>query len=128
MKSAKLVVLVIDDDPDHADSLAEFVEVCDHTSRVARSAAEALALLSTEPVDLILVDLVLPDLHGNALVAQIRALGITCRIVATTGSPGKAVYEAAVEAGVNSFLLKPFALDKIEAEIERVLATPDTSD
>lgn len=124
MQSAKLVVLIIDDDPDHADLLAEFVDACDHTARVARTAADALALLSTQPVDLILVDLVLPDLHGNLLVTQIRALGVRCRIVATTGLPGKAVHDAAVEAGVNSFLLKPFALAKIRAEIEHVLASP----
>lgn len=123
--SAKLVVLIIDDDPDHADLLAEFVDACDHTARVARTAAEALAVLATEPVDLILVDLVLPDLHGNLLVTQIRALGVTCRIVATTGFPGQAVQDAALKAGVNAFLLKPFALAKIRAEIDCVLASPD---
>jgi CheY-like chemotaxis protein len=123
----KLVVLVIDDDPDHADLLGEFVQACDQAVRVVRTAREALALLAVEQVQLILVDLVLPDLHGTELITRIRALGITCRIVATTGFPGKAVHAAAVTAGVDSLLMKPFALSKIRDEIDRVLTDRDAT-
>ena len=120
MSKSVLRVMVVDDDPDHADLLADFVTMCGHEPVIARCAADALALVGT-PFDLILVDLGLPDIHGDQLVRELRAQGITCRIVATTGFGGQHTRDNSHRSGVDSFLLKPFPLAKIREEIDHVV-------
>jgi DNA-binding response OmpR family regulator len=121
MAKLALRVLVVDDDPDHADLLGDFVTMCNHEPVIARCAADALAVVETQTFDIILVDLGLPDIHGDQLVRELRARGITCRIVATTGFGGQHARESSQRSGVDSFLLKPFPLAKIREELDHVI-------
>jgi CheY-like chemotaxis protein len=115
-----LSVLIVEDDLDHADLLAEFIGDCEHRVLVARSAKEALAIAKTGNLDLIFVDLVMPEHDGFDLVRTLRESGLRCRIVATTGLGGKEAQLRASHSGVDAFLLKPFPLIKIKAELDAV--------
>ena len=121
MAKLALRVLVVDDDHDHADLLADFVSMCSHEPVIARCAADALAFVEMQRFDLILVDLGLPDIHGDQLVRELRARGITCRIVATTGFGGQQTRDSSQRSGVDAFLLKPFPLAKIREELDHVI-------
>lgn len=113
--------MVVDDDPDHADLLGDFVTMCSHQPVIARCAADALALVETHEFDLILVDIGLPDIDGDQLVRELRTRGISCRIVATTGFGGPHARERSQRSGVDAFLLKPFPLAKIREELDHVM-------
>ncbi len=119
----QLSMLIVDDDPDHADLLAELLVESGHEALVARCAAEALAIVEYVTFDLVLVDLGLPDEHGSDLVARLRARGLRCRIVATTGFGGAEVKDRALKSGVDAFVMKPFGLAKISAEIAHVISS-----
>lgn len=123
MAKLALRVMVVDDDPDHADLLAEFVTMCGHQPVIARCATDALSFVATNVFDLILVDLGLPDLHGDTLVRQLRERGIKCRIVATTGFGGQHARDSSMRSGVDAFFLKPFPLARIREELEKLVAS-----
>jgi DNA-binding response OmpR family regulator len=115
-----LSVLIVDDDPDHADLLAEFVMACGHYTLVARNGSEAMRLAQMMLFDVILLDIGLPDGDGTQLVKELRGRGITSRIIATTGYGSAVVRDLAVRAGIDVFLLKPFSLSRIRAELDDV--------
>ena len=121
MTKSVLRVMVVDDDPDHADLLGDFVTMSGHEPVIARCAADALTLVETKTFDLILVDIGLPDIDGDQLVRELRARGITCRIVATTGFGSQRTRDSSQRSGVDAFLLKPFPLSKIRDEIDHVM-------
>ena len=114
-------VLVVDDYPENAEMLAELVASYGHRVRIAGDGAEALALLAAEPASLVFLDVGLPDMDGYEVAAAIRArLGAGCQIVALTGFDGQEERAAALRAGCDAFLVKPFK----PLEIERLLAAP----
>lgn len=120
-------ILVVDDD--------EVVRVC--ASRIlaeygfeveaAPDADTALKLLSTEPFDLLLTDLQLPDLDGIELIreAQRRKIRIRSLVISGYGTIGRAV--EAVKAGAEQFITKPFLPDELMAVISQILSNSETT-
>lgn len=117
----RLRVLIVDDEHDHVDLLAEFITELGHHTATAHTAAEALTQTASARFDLILVDFLLPDQSGDELVRQLRARGITARIIATTGFNTRQTRDNVARAGVDAFLLKPFSLAKIRFELEQLV-------
>jgi len=69
-------ILVVDDDPQIADYLAELLTMAGYAARVARGGLEALARLSSperDEIDLLLLDVMMPDLDGYEVVQRLRA-------------------------------------------------------
>ncbi|MEU0933717.1 MULTISPECIES: response regulator [unclassified Embleya] len=103
--------LVVEDDPVLAEAHAVF------TGRVPEfevvgvtgSGTEALRLLSTRPVDLVLLDLYLPDLHGLDLCRTMRGQGHDADVIAVTSARDLRLVRSAVSLGVVQYLLKPFS-------------------
>lgn len=114
---APLSVLVIDDDRDHAELLATIISDREHRAMIASTASDALAVVSAVHVDLIFVDIGLPDLDGYQLVEQLRAAGVTCRIVITTAYGDRRTRLHAIRPGIDGFLLKPFPVASVLAEL-----------
>lgn len=114
-------VLVVEDDPITADAHRMYVERVPgfQVAAVAHSGAAALRLLDRRPVDLILLDLNLPDGHGLQLVRSIRAAGHTADVIAVTSARDLGVVRQAVSLGVVQYLLKPFAFRALRDRLER---------
>ncbi|MEU4691917.1 chemotaxis protein CheB [Actinoplanes sp. NPDC023714] len=117
------VVLLVDDNPDLRAYLSRLL---DDRYEVAAAAdgAQALQVLATRPVDLVLTDAMMPRLDGLALLAAIRtdpALRQTPVIVLTAvADPDAAV--AALAAGAHDYVVKPFTARELVARIEAQLA------
>lgn len=107
---AEVRVLVVDDEPRVAAGHAEFVARVPGFTPVATVGTlhEALRVLPREPVDLVLLDLNLPDGHGLELVRSLRAAGRTVDILAITAVREVPVVRAALALGVVGYLMKPF--------------------
>src|SRR6185437_5560277 len=74
-----------------------------------------------QPVDLVLLDLALPDGAGQGLLKELRALPAPPDVLVITGHATLESAIDAVEAGAAGYVTKPFDLDALESRIEEVL-------
>lgn len=106
-------VLIIDDDIDFADGLAEVVEMLGHETETANSGEEGLAKAKASRFDVALVDVGLPGRSGVELVRELRAAHGELRCVLMTGySTDWLNRNGANEIDV-PVLTKPLSLDRI---------------
>jgi CheY-like chemotaxis protein len=111
---ASLRVLVVDDSIDSAEMLAELISALGHHVRVAHLAASALDQLDAAPVDLIFLDLSLPDQDGLSVARAVRTrFGDSVRIIALTGFSGVEERAQSIAAGCEQFIVKPLKLDQL---------------
>lgn len=117
-------VLVVEDEPVAADAHRAYVERVPgfQVVGIAHTGADALRELAAAEVDLVLLDLHLPDRHGLDLVRAMRAAGHPADVIAVTSARDLAVVRAAVSQGVVQYLLKPFAFAALSDRLERYAA------
>jgi response regulator of citrate/malate metabolism len=103
-------VLIVEDDALIAEAHAAYTGRVDgfQVVAVAHTAQRAMAALRAHPVDLMLLDLNLPDMNGLELCRSLRAAGIATDVLVVTSARDLAVVRAAVSLGVTHYLLKPF--------------------
>jgi response regulator of citrate/malate metabolism len=113
-------VLVVDDEPITAEADAEYVRRLPgfEVAGVAESGREALRLLRDESVDLVLLDMNLPDIHGLDLCRRIRSSGLEVDVIAITAVRDVAVVRAAVSLGIVLYLIKPFTFPAFAEKLE----------
>ncbi|MBL8299762.1 MAG: response regulator [Rhodanobacteraceae bacterium] len=99
--------LVVDDDPDVAALLEVLLGDFGMRARIATNVAEAIAMVAAEVPDLVLVDVELPGLSGNAAVYQLRSQGYKGRIVTVSANATESARSAAITAGADHYLTKP---------------------
>ena len=101
-------ILVIDDEPFVLDTMARSLErVGFHVLR-AESAEEARRLATTSTLELILSDVNMPGLRGPDLVTELKAAGIACPVMFTSGDPSFEVVDKSLQVPGATFLPKPF--------------------
>ena len=118
-------VLVVEDEELAAEAHAEYTRRVEgfQVVGIARSAGEAVRHLSAQQdVDLILLDLHLPDGHGLGLLQRLRAAGHLCDVIAVTSARDAEVVRRAVTQGVVLYLLKPFSFATFRAKLEQYAA------
>jgi len=117
-------VLVVDDDPTFCGIMAEILKMYRARVFIATSAEEAIAILEKTTPDLILTDVMMPEVDGLTFVRQIRAEGPSARVPVIVVSAGVSSREqaAAFQAGADSFLPKPFSLKDLQAAVSTLLA------
>ena len=101
-------ILVVDDEPGIATALAMVLTDEGHTVQTARHGAEAVALLTRRPVDLIVSDVMMPMVDGLTLVRHLRRRGDQTPVVLMSAAP----HLVRALPGVQ-FVSKPFDLDEM---------------
>ncbi|MGV9280872.1 response regulator [Streptomyces sp. NPDC003730] len=114
-------VLVVEDDPVAADAHVLYVGRVPGFVAVgkAHTAAEARRLLDRTPVDLLLLDLHLPDGHGLQLARSLRAAGHHTDVIAVTSARDLTVVREGVSLGVVQYVLKPFTFATLRDRLVR---------
>jgi response regulator of citrate/malate metabolism len=123
-ESRTLRVLIVEDEPTAAEALAL------HVGRVpgfrvvghVRTGADALRRVAAGGVELVLLDIYLPDMSGLEVLRRLRAVGQTVDVVATTRARDLSVVQAAVSFGVTQYLVKPFTSVAVRQKLERYSA------
>jgi CheY-like chemotaxis protein len=115
-------VLLVEDDDDMRMDLAELLRAEGFEVEVAAHGAEALAMLrTTDPPDVILLDLMMPTMDGWAFRAEQRADARLCAI------PVLVLTAAALadirELGAAAYLSKPIQLERLVAEVRKLSAS-----
>jgi response regulator of citrate/malate metabolism len=118
-------VLIVEDEALAAEAHATYVGRLDgfEVAGTARSAGEAARFLAAgDAVDLVLLDMHLPDGHGLGLLQRMRAAGHLCDVIAVTSARDTDVVRHAVAQGVVLYLLKPFTFATFRAKLEQYAA------
>ena len=104
-------VLIVDDVPANIRLLADCLRE-DYGIRVATGGAEALALAGRERPDIILLDVVMPDLDGYQVLERLRQLPETAKtpIVAVTANAMKEAVQKGLAAGFDAYVTKPLEI------------------
>jgi len=130
-----ILTLVVEDDPVLAEAHRAFTARVPGfaVAGVAHLGTDALRIAATQPVDLILLDVNLPDMSGIDLCRALRARGSEVDVIAVTSARDLATVRGAVSLGVTQYLLKPFSFasfrDKLQAYAEyrrRAACAPQT--
>jgi CheY-like chemotaxis protein len=113
-------IFIVDDDIDHAESLADMLEMRGHEVELAESGEEALARFAETDFDLVLMDVKLPGMNGVETFFAFRRLRPEAHVLMMTGFGVEQLIAQAIENGALGVLHKPFsAADLLEA-IENV--------
>jgi DNA-binding NtrC family response regulator len=123
----KFTVLVVDDERNIREGLAEALALEGHGVITAADGEEALAALGREEVDLVLTDLRMPKVGGGDLLKRVAAEWPTVPVIILTGH---GTIETAVQAmrdGAYDFLTKPVDLERLGLLVKRALATRELS-
>jgi len=113
------MILIVDDEAEIREALAEILTAARHRVRTASSGREALERMTAEHYDVVLTDMRMPDLDGRALYEEIerRWPGRAARVVFVTGDTlASALRDFVVESG-RPVIEKPF----LPSEVRRVV-------
>lgn len=113
-------VLVVEDDPLAGEAHETYVNRVDGfvvAGRV-RTGQRALRFVEHTPVDLVLLDLRLPDMDGLQVARALRTAGSDADVIAVTSARDLKVVRAAVSSGVVQYLLKPFTFAAMREKLE----------
>jgi len=119
-----LVVLVVDDEALIRDLAQRVLERAGYAVLSAQDGHEALRILRRRPglIDLVILDLTMPDLSGHDILAEIREMGCPAKVIVCSGVAGEAEdVEGLLAAGAAGFLPKPFQLGELTARVRQVL-------
>ena len=112
-------ILIIDDDKLTINTLKQLLENMGHSISLANDGEEAIGKISAEQFDLIISDIMMPGISGLSLVNVLRAVHLcTTPIIMMSTLSNKPLLEAALEAGANDFVQKPFTEQDIGAKIK----------
>lgn len=108
-----LRILLVDDEEEFASTLAERLTLRGFSTSVALNGESGLELLDAEPFDLVLLDMLLPGMHGIEVLRRIRASNPTLPVVLLTGQTGAKEGIEGMKRGANGYLTKPVDLREL---------------
>lgn len=117
-------VLIVDDDRDNREAYAEYLRFRGFEIAEAVNGVEAMQMVAGSLPDLVLLDLRLPDMHGNEVCRRLCARVPRPRIVALSACAFHEDVQTALASGCDYFLAKPCLPETLEHELRRMLAVP----
>jgi len=123
MSSSQKLILIVEDDTGNRELLKELLLFQGYQALEAESGKQAMACLKAEAIDLILMDISLPDTNGLTLMKKIRTEKkyADLPIIALTAYVRQADAEAAIAAGATSHISKPVKIQELLSEINKNL-------
>ena len=105
-------MLIVDDEQRICQALAEFFRLRGFVIRVAHSGEEALTCLKEGPIDVALIDILLPGIHGLEVVKQAKQLYPTALVVVISALADDHLRSQARALGGEAYVTKPFDLSE----------------
>lgn len=117
----KAHILVVDDDPRITDLLRRILAYEGYSVAIAASGSEALNRSLERPPDLVVLDIMLPELNGLEVAQRLRAAGDNVPILMLTARDTVADRVKGLETGADDYLVKPFAPEELVARVKALL-------
>jgi two-component system OmpR family response regulator len=127
-KFVPMKLLLVEDDPEAAAYLKRALSEAGHTVDAAASGRDGLMLAASEPYDVIVLDRLLPEIDGVAILRTIRASGVKTPVLLLTALGGIDDRVEGLEAGGDDYLVKPFAFAELLARVNALARRPPPSD
>ncbi|MHB2021798.1 MAG: response regulator transcription factor [Mycobacteriales bacterium] len=114
-------VLVVDDDPALRAAVSRALTLDGYQVAAAGNGAKALELIEESPPDVVVLDLMMPVVGGLEVCRRLRAAGNRTPILVLTARDQVADRVAGLDAGADDYLVKPFALEELQARLRALL-------
>ena len=116
-------ILYVEDNPDNRSLIRRVLESEGYIVIEAVNAGQALEKLNGGNIDLVLMDINMPDMDGYTLTAKIKAIQKFSKIpiVAVTANVMRGDREKSLEAGCDGYIQKPIDIDTLSQQIERYI-------
>ena len=124
----KTRVLIVDDEPNIRDLLATSLRFAGYEIQTAANGAQAVSAVTESEPDIILLDVMLPDMNGFSVTKKLRSSGIQAPILFLTARDDVEDKITGLTVGGDDYLTKPFSLDEVVARIQAILRRTKTVD
>jgi DNA-binding response OmpR family regulator len=116
-------VLLVDDDTEIVDSMRLALEARGYQILVARDGNQGLAMAERENPDLVILDMMMPKRSGFLVLEKLRRTHVVpMRVIMITANEGSRHKAYAEMLGVDDYIRKPFAMDRLLDSVDRLLA------
>jgi two-component system response regulator MprA len=115
-------LLVVDDEHEITDLLDDHLRACGYAVEVAHDGLQALQVAAARRPDAVLLDITMPGLDGEEVLARLRALDPTVVVVMLTGNDDEALARRLLRAGAFDYVPKPFRLEMLERVVAAAVA------
>jgi DNA-binding response OmpR family regulator len=122
-------ILIIDDDPDLRELLAEQLQLHEEFDAAsAATAAEGIRIAKDTRPDLILLDVDLPDMNGREACRLLRRSGVVAPVIMVTAASGESDTILGLDSGASDYVTKPFKFNLLLARIRAQLRSHEQSE
>src|ERR1043166_1318875 len=122
--TAKRRVLLVDDDPEIIDAIRYALESKGYQIFIARDGNQGLAMAEREDPDLVILDMMMPKRSGFLVLEKLRRTReVPVRVIMITANEGSRHKAYAEMLGVDDYIRKPFAMDRLMESVERLLSS-----
>lgn len=116
-------ILVVDDDHEIIDALRYALEAKGFEVMIARDGNQGLAMAEREVPDLVILDMMMPKRSGFLVLEKLRRThAVPIRVIMITANEGSRHKAYAEMLGVDDYIRKPFAMDRLVDSVARLLA------
>jgi len=116
-------VLIVDDDHEIVESVRFALETKGYQVLVARDGNQGLAMAEREDPDLVILDMMMPKRSGFLVLEKLRrSRPVPLRVIMITANEGSRHKAYAEMLGVDDYIRKPFAMDRLMESVARLLA------
>ena len=116
-------ILLVDDDPEIIDSMRAVLESRGYQILVARDGNQGLAMAEGDGPDLVVLDMMMPKRSGFLVLEKLRRSSPNpVRVIMITANEGSRHKAYAEMLGVDDYIRKPFAMDRLLDSVERLLS------
>jgi DNA-binding NtrC family response regulator len=103
-------ILIVDDDPSVVELLSDFLTEAGYTPDTALTGREALTLISQRRLNVVLLDIRMPEIDGLEVLGRLRAAAPEIPVIMITGNDDLALARKTLEMGAFDYIAKPFDL------------------
>ena len=114
-------VLIVDDDPDVLTMLEGLLKKLEYNPFVAANGEEAVRVIDSNKIDVVVSDLVMPEMNGMELLKRVKSRKGDIPFVMITGHPSIETAIEAMKKGAYDYLTKPFQAEEVRIKIDRAL-------
>jgi len=116
-------VLLVDDDHEIVESVRYALEANGYAVLVARDGNQGLAMAEREDPDLVILDMMMPKRSGFLVLEKLRrSRPVPLRVIMITANEGSRHKDYAEMLGVDDYIRKPFAMDRLMESVKRLLS------
>ena len=113
-------VLIVEKDPSLGDFIKAFLEDWGHEAHHCTRGKDAVRVFKTGYHDLVIMEVVLPDMKGEHLISKLKEVSPDARIVAMTGSNSRELEARIRERGILYYMVKPFETENLKSLLEHL--------